>query len=124
MSVRSWSPLTIARAPRRLGEGEEVVVVRVSADRRAVRRIRDSVAAPGDLSDEGSAFLCSGVPAELGSLEDRGQLGQEQGTGGDLDPLVDHRLPQFRWIALRGDEGRYEHGRVEYDPIHYEAALP
>ena len=65
--------------PRRPGEGEEVVVVRVSADRRAVRRIRDSVTTPGDLSDKGSALPRSSVAAELGSLEDRGQHGQEQG---------------------------------------------
>jgi hypothetical protein len=37
------------------------------------------VTAPGDLSDKGSALPRSSVAAELGSLEDRGQLGQEQG---------------------------------------------
>jgi hypothetical protein len=52
---------------RRLCKSEEVVVVRVPADRGAVRRIRDSVAAPGDLGDERSG------PPGLANLRNLGR---------------------------------------------------
>jgi hypothetical protein len=71
-----------------VGEGDEVVVGRIPANGWYILRVRDLVALPGDLGDEGSGFFCGGVPAELGSVEDRGQFGQEQGTGGDSS---------FRW---------------------------
>ncbi len=37
---------------------------------------------------------------------------------------VDHRLPQPGRVALRGNESEHEHGRVDDDPLHYEAARP
>lgn len=101
---RHWRVFEVGQVPvaadhgsggRRLGEGEEVVIVGVPADGRAVRRIREAMAAPGDLGDEGPGLLCGGISAEFGSFQDGGQLGQKQGTGDDLDPLVDHRLPQL-----------------------------
>jgi hypothetical protein len=107
-----------------LGEGKEVVVVRVPADGGNVRRVRGAVATVGDLGDEGSGLLGRRVPTELGTLQNPGQLGQESGTDGDLETLVDHRPPKVSWVALRGNESGHEHGRVEDDPLHYEAALP
>jgi hypothetical protein len=64
------------------------------------------------------------VGPELCPLQHSRQLGQEPGADGDLEALLDHRLPELRWAALRSDEGGYEDAGVEDDPLHYETALP
>ncbi len=74
---------------RHLREGEEVVVVRVPADGRNVRRVRNAMAAVGDLGDEGSRLVGGCVPAELGAPKDRGQLARSRGqrrSGGARRP--------------------------------------
>jgi hypothetical protein len=108
--------MSVSGGARRAQNGYWTVVI--------VGRVRDPAPPAGEFGHERPCLRSGRVPTELGPLEHGSRLGKGPGIYRDFEMPAHHRLGEPGRVAPGSDEGGHKHGRVDDDPLHYEAAWP
>lgn len=103
-----------------VGEGQEIVVVRISAQRGDLGRVVHLSARRQHLSQEAPPLLVTDQPLDLSPSQHVGELAHQPRAQDVLETALDAGGDDPAGYAARGDGRGHEHARVQ-DDKHYEA---